>query len=211
MKTIAATLVLLAAPMVLSAKTVTVGIDLSSSSGVHDATFASGAARYVRERLSTLESGDRVVVRVFGDGSIQNAARIDGRVSTKDKGTEWGAAIARLIEGISQGALGMQEMTRIAEFLEWTPLGCESDGGGEVILLTDGLEHSSYVTERAFRDGASLPNAQDGLFEGCTIRFIGLGTTNQGDIPGSERRVVRDSWQRFVEQGGGTFAFIAKP
>jgi len=178
-------LLLMAAPVALSAKTVTSGIDLSRSSGIHNGTIAAGAARHVSERLSLLQSGDRVVVRVFGDGSAGNAARIDGSVTSKDRGSDWGAAIAQMIAGIANGALGMQEMTRIAEFLEWTPLGCADAGGGEVIVLTDGLEHSSYVTERAFRNGARLPNAAPGSFAGCTIRFVGLGTTNRGEIPGN--------------------------
>lgn len=187
------------------AKTLTIASDMSGSNPlVSDERFALSAAEYVANRITELDNED--VIRAYSFGARKDPRNlkpivrtIGRRYRTNTAANDFGGLVARTPLAYANP----QETTNLVAFLEFTPLDCS--GGGEVIVITDGLE-TGYVSPTAFKSGkASLPSPDVNL-SGCTITFYGLGA----GMAAPEVKHLRNQWQAYFDKAGATFNPIIK-
>ena len=200
-------LLLIALPALASAQltTLNIGIDVSASNPLlSHQNFAFEAAKLAESRILALDIGDVVYIKTFG--SVENPdnvinTRIDiSRRMRPNKVTE---AVTNYIRSIPNRDDVTQGSTNILAYLEFgSNFDCHN--GGQILLITDGLEASSFVDPRAMLEGnAGLPVPEFSL-EGCSMTFFGLGA---GWQPQSIRH-VRNEWRRWSELAGVSFHSI---
>ena len=132
------------------------------------------AAAYVEKRMKTVAIGDVVTLRFMG--SLNNPSALQKHEYTV---THQNKVMVR--QFMSQVVLSMpahikpQNSTNLLAFLGRYDFGCAD--GGEIIILTDGIEASEYVDGNALLSGkASLPAPNSSTrLKGCTVTFYGIG------------------------------------
>lgn len=197
--------VLLAAPV--SAKTLTIGIDRSGSSPlVISPEFARAVAPYVSRDIAALEIGDTVVIRSFGVRGIKNITSRTLRITKASRPREVANAVARFIAELPAKNIGGQDATNIIAFLEFGRFDCTN--GGRIVLLTDGMESSSYTSARDLASGKPLPEPQAGLLAGCEVSMIGFGHTSAGAPTPLEVKAALSGWRSWMKIAGAPFTAI---
>lgn len=192
------------------AKTLTIGIDLSSSNPVvGDAAFARSAAAYAQTQVAALQPGDVVEVRTFGDRSLANVKAERVQISRRAKADKVAAKIARFIAGLPASNPAVQGSTNIVAFLEFGQFDCAS--GGTVLLLTDGIESSEYVDANRFLAGKPLPKPEKNFLSGCAVTMVGLGQALVGELTPQQTKHVRTAWQTWMKAAGARFESIINP
>jgi hypothetical protein len=98
-----------------------------------------------------------------------------------------------------------QSSTNLLAFLNRYDFGC--DDGGEIILLSDGIESSEYVNGTELLSGkASLPKPTTSTrLKGCTVTFYGIGAGRSD----TKLHRLRTQWQQYFDAAGATFKAIA--
>lgn len=206
MKTLSA-LALCMVPAMSFGKTLTIGIDVSGSNPLlmHE-NFAYEASQYVSTEILKLKPKD--VVRVSTFGARENAANVLSTtlvISRKLRPEKAAAMVAAYIRALPKQAEVSQSSTNLLAWLEFTT-GFECADGGQILVVTDGLESSSYVSGEKFLTGKQgLPDADVDL-KGCALTFYGLGA---GWQPQSVK-YVRKEWTRWSEQAGATFTALVR-
>ena len=130
---------LLAAPV--GAKTLSIGLDVSASNPLLSSeSYARNAAVYVRDKIATLQPGDVVVLRTLGDRSLANFPAERMQITRRDRADKIGTRIAQYIAAIPAKKFEGQGSTNILGYFAFGQFDCSN--GGEVLLLTDGIESS---------------------------------------------------------------------
>jgi hypothetical protein len=156
-----------------NATTFTVGIDLSGSSPAFSDQFTQPAGEHAGSRVAALKLGDRVIVRTFGERDLRNMRQRSLVISRTNRSQEAAKQVSALIATIPKAGIEPQGSTNVIAFLEFGDFDCVH--GGQILLITDGIEASSYVDPDALLNGkAKLPAPQPGLLSGCSVTFYGL-------------------------------------
>tara|TARA_R110002073_G_scaffold118562_1_gene257720 strand:- start:853 stop:1497 length:645 start_codon:yes stop_codon:yes gene_type:complete len=191
------------------AKTLTIALDKSGSNPLLvDPHFAASAADYASELIMPLEEGD--VVRLVSFGARDRADNMLNKIIKLKRSLRAGKvadAVKSYINGLPQGEPVAQSSTNIVSFLELDGnFDCKS--GSTVLLLTDGVEASEYVSPQGFVEGKShLPKPDPELsLKGCTVIFYGLGAGTEG----SAAKFMRNEWSAYVGATGGEFTAVTK-
>lgn len=207
--------ILLATPLISSvafAKTLTVGIDLSSSNPlISSEKFAQSAAILVADNIRTLKLGDTVLIRHIGDNRLDNLHGERIQISRRNRADKVAQTVAQYISGIPKKTYD-QGATRLLAFLELQNFGC-SDGGGQVILLTDGIENSAEApdAEGLLLGKKALPAPKAGALSGCDVWFVGLGQSSSGSLPVGTVRHLQNAWGNYLKAAGANFTTIVNP
>jgi hypothetical protein len=111
--------------------------------------------------------------------------------------------LSQYIRSLPDQSDASQSSTNLIAYLEFTS-GFDCAHGGQVIVITDGLESSNLVSGAALIEGkAGLPKPQVDL-QGCQMTFYGLGA----GWPPQATRYVRGEWTAWFEQAGANFSAI---
>lgn len=195
----------LSLPQVSSAKTLTIGIDLSGSNPLlMDQNFASGAAQYIYDEINALKVKDEVQILTFGArDSRQNLLSNRVVLSRKNRPKKVAAQMKQFVQTLPKATELSQNSTNLIAWLEFTRgLNCASDG--QIIVLTDGIESSTLVDANQFVRGETpLPEPEVDL-SGCSLTFYGLGA----GFPPQSVRHVRNSWSAWAKDAGSRFDAI---
>lgn len=183
-------------------KTLTIGIDLSGSNPLltHE-NFAYGASQYVGNAISALKSGDIVQIKTFGaraDAKNLLAQRIT--VSRRNRPEKIAEIVSQFVRSLPEREATAQSSTNLVAWLEFTSdFDCAE--AGEILVITDGLESSSYVDAKDLISGRKALPAADVSLKGCALTFYGLGA---GWKP-QEVKTVRKAWRQWAEQAQTEF------
>ena len=189
----------------VSAKTLSIGIDLSGSNPLlsHE-IFAYAAADYLSSEVLKLETGDTVNIKTFG--ARENAVNVvmsSFTISRRVSANQIAESLTQFIRSIPEQNGISQASTNLIAYLEFTS-GFQCESGGQVLVITDGLESSSLIGGNDLLSGKKgLPEPQIDL-SGCDITFFGLGA---GWEPQSIR-IVRGAWQKWADQAGANFSAV---
>ena len=199
------TAMLCALPLTSIGATLTIGIDLSGSNPLllHE-NFAYGASQYAASEILKLKPKDVVRIKTFG--ARNNAANVLSTtiiVSRKMRTKKIAKIVARYIQSIPKQADISQSSTNLIAWLEFTS-GFNCADQGRVLVITDGLESSSYVDGKKFLTGKQGLPKPDVDLKGCALTFYGLGA---GWRPRSVK-FVRKEWTHWSEKAGARFTAI---
>jgi len=205
MKNLIATLLLCLISMGAPAKTVTIGIDLSGSNPLlSHKNFAHMASQYITVELGKLKNGDIVRVKTFGArADAVNLLNHSFKISSRVKPKKIAHIITQYLQSLPEQKDLSQSATNLIAWLEFTS-GFDCTENSTILVITDGLESSSYV------DGLSLLKGKKGLPEadvdlkGCAITFYGLGA----GWPAHSVKFVRNEWRQWSEKAGASFTAI---
>lgn len=187
------------------AKTITIGIDLSGSNPLlSHKNFATMASQYVTVELSTLKNGDIVRVQTLGArADALNLLNHSFKISRRIKPKKVANIIAQYLQSLPAQKDLSQSSTNLIAWLEFTS-GFNCADNSHILVMTDGLESSSYV------DGLSLLEGKKGLPEadvdlkGCALTFYGLGA----GWPAQSVKFIRNEWRQWSEKAGASFTAI---
>ncbi len=185
-----------------AAKTLTVTLDKSGSNPLlADPHFAASAAAYVASKVQALEEDDVVRLRSFGARSAaSNLLDQDFVISRRLKAKALAKSLKAYIQSLPDHKAEAQGSTNIVAALEFDS-GLDCAGGGSVLLLTDGLEASSYMNPDDFLAGKRHLPKPDADLKGCEVIFYGLGA----GLPAPSAKFIRQEWRAFVSAAGGKF------
>lgn len=194
-----------------SAKTLTIGIDISRSSPhIISPELARVSAGYVHYQVEQLAIGDIVVVRPFGDHGLANFARKTFVITKANRPHKVAGVVAQFVANLPEKKMEGQNSTHIIAFLEFGQhFDCAN--GGSIILLTDGMESSSYIDERSLAAGNPLPEPDKNLLAGCDVAMVGFGHTRSGALPPQAIKNARASWVAWMKTAGATFNAVVDP
>jgi len=199
---------LIAAPAF--SKTLTIGIDVSTSNPLVTApSYARVAAQYARDQVRALQPGDIVQVRTFGDRGLVHFPSERIRLSRQNSADKVADSIARFIAGLPSRPLQGQGSTNIIAFLEFGQFDCANDG--RVLLLTDGIESSSYIDDANLLAGKAMPPPEKNLLSGCEVTMLGFGQSPDGALPPQAIKNARASWAAWMKTADATFNPIIDP
>lgn len=188
-----------------SAKTLTVGIDLSGSNPLlrHE-NFAFMASQYLAQEISGLSNGDVVAIKTFGArGEVSNLLSGSYTVSRRMKPQKIASQVATYVNALSELTQTGQASTNLLAWMEFTS-GFQCDLGSSVIVVTDAVESSSVVDGVKFVEGKQGLPEPDVDLTGCDVTFWGVGA----GLPYSGVKTVRKEWRRWVESSGAAFNAI---
>lgn len=196
----------------VSAKTLTIGLDESSSNPtVRDPRFAKIGAEYVHAQIVALAPGDFVHVRTFAERGSAHAVSKKIRIDKNNRVQQVAASVAQHIAGLPGKALEGQNQTNIIAFLEFGSAGFDCSNRGRVLLLTDAVEASSYISANSLLAGKPLPAPEADLLKGCDVVMFGLGQSADGSIPPQAIKTLRASWSAWMKTAGANFTAIIDP
>lgn len=196
--------ILTALPLSASARTLTIGLDLSGSNPllVHE-NFAAAAAKYVSDQIKVLEPKDVLRFKTFGArNDPQNQIEFEVEISRRQRADKMAADVANIINSLPHRNLA-QSSTNLIAWMEFTP-GFDCSDGGQVTVITDGYETSELVSAGWIEQG-TLPQPDVDL-TGCTVQFYGLGA----GFPAMTVRGIRNAWRGWMEQAGAKFEAIVR-
>lgn len=202
---LAAIAALVCVSMGVSAKTLTVGMDLSASNPlVKDPAFSKEAASYVAEHIKAMKTKDKLVIKSFG--ARENAANLKKIELTikRHRQAKIAKKAAAYIQSMTTDKDNAQQSTNIVAFMEFNDFGCSE--GGTVIVITDGIEASQSVNPNdliAGKKGLPAPD-EDAALAGCHVVFYGLGA----GWPTKQVKLIRSAWQAYFKKAGASFEAI---
>ena len=162
------------------------------------------ASKFVAEKIAPLKSGDKVRVQTFGARNdpanmLDQTYEISHRVRPEAVAAITTQFIRSLPKrkGISQGA---------TEILGWLELHSNFDceQGGQILILTDGLESSSAVQAQKFAEGKMALPKPDVSLSGCSLTFFGLGA----GLPTHMAKNIRSGWETWAKKAGADFRAV---
>jgi len=189
----------------VQAKTLTIGIDLSGSNPLltHE-NFAVIAGQYVADQITLLDDGDTVRIMSFGARSeAENVLSKQVKISRKNRTRKVAKQAASLIQQLPSQAKQGQVETNIVAWLEFTN-GFDCENKGRILVITDGIEHSSYVDSQSFLQGKKALPEPDVDLKGCKLTFYGLGAGWEASIV----KNIRKSWRNYAEKAGTSLTAI---
>jgi len=205
MKTVLVTAATMALALDASAKTLTIGIDLSGSNPllVHE-NFAYSASTYVSGEITKLKSGDSIQVKTFGArNDAMNLINQRIVINRRNRPEKVAQIVGQLVRALPERANIEQSSTNLVSWLEFSDgFGC--DQSSEILVITDGIESSSYVGGKDFIEGKKGLPAPDVNLVGCTLTFYGLGAGLQPQYV----KTIRKAWMKWSDKAGVTFKAV---
>ncbi len=198
-------LLLSCAPFAVQAKTLTIGIDLSGSNPLlAHKNFAYIASQHVTTEINKLKNGDIVQVKTFGSRTVPgNILNPSLQISRRMKPAKVAGVVAQYIQSLPEQKDVAQSSTNLVAWLEFTS-GFNCTDNSLVLVVTDGIESSSYVDGNQFIQGKKGLPKPDVDLNGCTLTFYGLGA----GLPPQAVKNIRNEWMRWAEQAGAPFTAI---
>lgn len=185
------------------AKTLTIALDVSGSNPLLvKPEFAINAANYAASLIAPLQDGDAVRIKSFGArDAVENMLDQTFTISRRLRAQAVAEAVKKHIASLPQKQSLAQPATNIIATLEFDS-GLDCANGGQVLLLTDGVESSEYVNWQRFIAGRqSLPKPDVDL-KGCRVTFYGLGAGQSA----SSAKFINKEWKAWVGAAGGEFS-----
>jgi hypothetical protein len=178
----------------IQAKTLTISSDLSQSNLILvNEAYAAQAASYAANKVLEFKNGDTVHVTSFGALDAPENLLNQPFIISKRRP-------AKMLHQIKNAGEG-QSNTNIVAFFELTR-GFACDQGSEILIFSDGLEASVYVSPEKFRNGKQALPKPDVDLKGCTVTFYGIG---EGWQDPRQTKYVSAQWKSYVEAAGGIF------
>jgi len=185
----------------------TIGLDWSGSNILLSSPeFALEAAKFVGHEIRRLNHDDKVRLRTLGTREITKGKATPNLLTQEvviHKRRKRADSVATAFEEYIKSLPGRdvaQSSTNIVTWFEFGR-GFECANGGRVVLISDGLESSEYVSDTEFAQKAKgLPAAEVNL-QGCSIAFYGLGA----GLSASSTKYVLNEWKRWMGQAGASF------
>lgn len=192
------------------AKTLTVAVDVSASSGAFNPTLSKIAAARARKAIAALQLGDVVRLQKFGARNVQNLPSETIRIDRALRPAVVAAWIGKYIEEIPAKIPAGDAETNIIAYLEF---GSYFDCGnkGKVLLISDGIESSNYISSGQLLAGKALPRPESNLLAGCEIELFPLGQTQGGSVPPQAIKNLRAAWSAWMKEAGATFTVVIDP
>ena len=188
-----------------------VSIDISSSTLItSDKQYALRAGQYVSERLKDrgFDMGDEIRVRSLGEFGDKDAIKFDLRATKKYRSEKVLADIEFLVSSVpaliekNAGAFRVHGQTNILAHLrtEAYTLNCSSGGG--VILISDALESSDYISATELASGQKgLPTPRGEFLEGCDLILVGIGQLAENPSGKITERLIQ-AWGDWSAKAG---------
>ena len=202
----------LAATLPAQAKTLSIVIDQSVSNPlVLDKAYAKMVARYAQAQISTLQLGDWLHIRHFGDRSAAHFLSEKIRITRGMRADKAAAMVAGFIASLPSKQLQGQRQTNIIAVLEFGQFDC--DKKSRVLLLTDGIESSALMNERDLLSGNKpLPPPDEKFLSGCEVTMMGVGQSIDGSLTPQAVKHLRAAWTAWMKQAGASpFTVIIDP
>lgn len=162
-----------------------VSVDISSSTLMtSNKQYALRAGQYVRARLkdSGFGMGDQIRIRSLGEFGDKDAVKFDLTASKKYRPEKILVDIEFLIVSVpaliekNAGAFKVHGQTNILAHLRTESYTLDCSSGGGVILISDALESSDYISATELANGQKGLPAPDGEFlAGCDLILVGIG------------------------------------
>ena len=211
MKTVTVALMvsaLVGAPV--GAKTLTIGLDVSASNPLLSSeAYARSAAVYVRDKVAALQPGDVVALHTLGDRSLANFPAERIQISRRERADKVGARIAQFIASMPSKNFEGQASTNILGFFAFGQFDCAN--GGDVLLLTDGIESSPDMNAERLLAGKSLPRPEKNGLSGCTVTMFGVGQSRSGEWSPLQIKHIRTAWTAWMGVAGARYTAIIDP
>jgi hypothetical protein len=187
----------------------TIVLDGSGSNPNEVKEFRNAAAKHAKGKVKAMNMGDSVAVMTFGDGSLRNFQQTKRvKLSARMRPSHVAVALEKaIIAKAEEAAKNPQNETRLISFFEdsYREFLCAS-GNAQVIVFTDGIEHSAELTGQQFIiDKKPLPDPTPGILAGCHVEFIGVGIGANGALQRLEKKHIKDAWTTWMEKAGATF------
>lgn len=191
-----------------SAKTLTLGIDMSESnpSVVSDEAAAAAGALAYRE-ITALQLGDFVHVRRFGERGAKNMPSQQLQITRRVRAPAVASSVKEYITQLPSKSTQRDNQTNILAFLELGS-GFDCANGGRIVLFTDGIEASKTISDKSLLSGKPLPPPTPGFLKGCEVVMFGVGQSADGSLPPSAARHLRNAWADWMKVAGATFTAI---
>ncbi len=188
----------------VSAKTLVIGLDISSSNPlIHSDSYARYIGGLLGDRVLELDYGDVVVIETFGIHGELLSRRAELEISKRLRHKKVAHFVRQLVaalpEAVRKGQLEPHGATNIMSFLRTRSErhGCRN--GLALLVATDGAESSDVVDEKALRAGkAGLPAPSDSYLDGCEVGLFGVGEGVESLV--SER--LRKQWRDYLQAAG---------
>ena len=189
----------------VEAKTQTFGIDLSGSNPLlTHKNFAHAASQYVSNQIRTLKSGDIVQIMTFGSrGDAQNLINSRITIGRRNRPEKVAQLVSKMIRKLPERANVEQSSTNLVAWLDFTD-GFDCKNGSDILVITDGLESSSYISGKDLIEGRKKLPAPDVDLKGCNLTFYGLGAGWQP----KHVKTVRKAWRDWSKQANASFKAI---
>lgn len=125
--------------------------------------------------INKLKDGDIVRVQTFGSRKDAfNLLNPNFEISRRLKPNKVAGIVAQYIQSLPEQKDVSQSSTNLVAWLEFTS-GFNCAANSHILVITDGLESSSYVDGNLLLQGKkSLPKPDIDL-KGCSLTFYGLG------------------------------------
>ena len=182
-----------------NAQNLTIGLDLSLSNPlVADPSFSKEALEFIAEHIEPMKAKSQVKIKLLG--ARDNTTVIKTKTfKIKRRGqAKTLKEVAAYILRQSQDKSKFQQATNLVSWLEFNDFKCAQ--GGKVIVVTDGIEASEYVSGQDFITGKrDLPKPdKHHKLKDCDVYFYGVGVGRLA----KETKIIRDAWINYFEQAG---------
>ncbi len=205
MRKLIATIFLCCAAFAAQAKTLTIGVDLSSSNPLlTHKNFAYVASQYVTAQIKQLKKGDVVQIKTFGArGDLSNLPNTRFKISRRLRANKVAKIVSQYLLSLPARKDVAQASTNLIAWLELTS-GFNCGAGGQILAITDAIESSSVLSDQQLLQGKQALPKPDVSLKGCHLTFYGLGTGQELQAV----KTLRRAWSSWAEQAGATFTAI---
>lgn len=172
--------------------------------------IANMAANLVYSKIATMKMGDMVKIRSLGTyGVASQGLYANIRLSRKARPHKVAGRIYRIIRSlpslVKTGRIKLQPETNIIGFLEAIApsLDCHARPA-TILIFTDGIEHSSFISQHELITGRKkLPAPSGRILEGCTLEMRGLGQQRKSLTSNPKWfRLLKKEWAGFAKAAG---------
>ena len=186
------------------AKTLTVALDISRSNPLFENSALNGlAANYIHSQVKSLAINDVVSLRYVGSlNDTKSVQKIEKTITHNNKEIVTAMA-SQMVLGVAKHVKA-HDSTNLLAFFNRNQFDCQS--GGDITILTDGIEASEYVAPKKLLSGEiGLPKPSEFVkLKGCTVTFYGMGAMRSD----AELNRLRHQWYTFFKAAGATFKAI---
>jgi len=177
LKTLLVSIMLVMPATFVEANTLILGFDLSGSSPLSNKQFAKRAADKAAKEVIRMKPGDTLLIRAFGvhSGRQTSIAR-DFRITRKVKATAVAKVVKRFVISIPDLNIVNEPQTSLIGFLISMGTAYDCQNGVRYILLSDGVEDSSYGSSRKIaQHGGAFSEIDSVNFKSCQLDIWGFG------------------------------------
>ena len=161
--------------------------DLSDSAPVAvDQAIATQAGNYLETRIMTLEPGDSVKLRSFGQNGVAGTQiHMNVEITKRNRAVriapQLGEAVRSLPAMVKAGKITVESRTQLTGFLEAFGAGLDCQARPtDIVILSDGIEWTDQYQTDDLLSGKPLPAPSGDILAGCHIEFRGLGQLQSG-------------------------------